>query len=466
MQKHKTPVWAKNCLFWLYTTGAGILLLYAMMWSSQASAQTSIKLAEPNWNMTFQPLQNSSGAPKLNVEEYPVVDNIRPLLDHAKYPQAMAKLQQQWPATPSAALLYIRAQIATQLQQYARAEQDYRQSIKQHGDYILAWQSLSGLALRQNQHKKSQHNLAKTIALGGSSAALFGQLAYLNLRHHSAFSSVSAYQRAYALEPENKHWQQGLLMSLSKSGAHHQANSLVDELLQQNPDNTELWLHKANAAIAADKPTLAISALEMAVRLGNNQAQNLQLLAQLHLQSGNIKRAVDLSSQQPQLLDDYEFIKPVLAWLSRHQRWQQLQQLINHSKSSQAQYRSDQRSDWLCQRAKLAEQQQRRNDSRKYLQQAIQLDPANGEALLLLAARYQQQQRLSRADMLLSRASVLEQYREQALLKRAQLAYQQQRYRSAFNYIKQVLQANPARRDLVENMDILQRLIRQQSQQT
>ena len=238
-----------NCaqLLAAMTMAAVIVML---SWASLSHAKVAITLAEPDWEMSFRPLQNSNSTPKLKIDEHALLDQLRPLLNKKSYTKALKLLQNQWPEQASAAMFYIRAQIATQLKQYKNAEQDYLSSIKKHGDYLLARQSLAGLSLSQNHAEKAQQHLAQSIALGGSSAALFGQLGYLNLRFHSAFSSVAAYQRAYALEPQNKHWQQGLLMALSRSGAHLQANSLIDELLEDTPSNSELWLHKANAAMA------------------------------------------------------------------------------------------------------------------------------------------------------------------------------------------------------------------------
>lgn len=456
-------------LLWLKRTcNLYVLLLFTLSWAGQAycDANVAIELNQPNWTKSFQPLINSSGAPKLALGEHSIVDAIRPLLDQENYSKALQQLQKQWPEHGSAALLYIRAQIETQLKHHKKATADYQQSITLHGDYILAWQSIAGLALSQNKFKAAQRALSKTIALGGNSASLFGQLGYLNLRFHSAFSAISAYQRAYALEPDNAYWQQGLLMALSQSGAHQQADNLINELLEKQADNPELWLHKANAAVAADNKPLAVSALEMALRLGKQQHQNLQLLAQLHLQTGNIQRAVAISSQHTDLISDYEFIQPILAWLSSHHHWNQLEKLIQSSGEQQKQYRPEQRSDWLTQKAKLAIQKNRRSDSRRLLTQALSLNPANGAALMLLADERHQQQQLSRADMLLSRASSLIDFKERALLKRAQLDYQRQRYRSAYRHLKHIIQDNPGRRDLIENMDILQRLIRQQTQKT
>jgi len=444
---------------------AALLMLLTLLYSQLAQSGVSIKIAEPDWSMNFRPLQQDGGAPKLNIDEYALVDQLRPLLENTNYQQAITTLNKQWPAEPSAALFYIRAQISTQLNHYQSAEQDYQRTMEIHGEFILALQSLAGLSLKQQHHKKAQRYLAKTIALGGASADLFGQLGYLNMRYHSAFSAISAYQRAYSLEPENRFWRQGLLLALSKSGAFDQVNALADELLEKDPNKIELWLHKANAAVKTQRKEEALSALEMAIRLGNTDKANLKLLAQLHLQAGNLQRAVDITIDHQSLISDYQFVKPMLAWLARHRRWTQLQILLEQSEAQFKHYRAQERSHWHTQKASFARHQQHFKRQKSHLQQAVKLNPANGEALMQLADVHQQSNRLSQADVLLSRASGFDEYREPALLKRAQIAYQRQQYRSAFDLMNQVLRINPSRRDLVDNMDILQRLIRQQQQQ-
>ncbi|MBB6523596.1 tetratricopeptide repeat protein [Pseudoteredinibacter isoporae] len=431
--------------------------------SLPASADVKISLPEPNWAMSFKPLASGGSNPKLKTEEFPIIDAIRPLLDKKQYSRANTQLKEHWPSEPSAALLYVRAQVLTQLKQYSQAEKDYLKSIKLHGDYMLASQSLAGLALSQNQAGKARQYLAQTIALGGASADLFGQLGYLNLREHSAFSSVAAYQRAYALAPENKHWQKGLLMALSQSRSHLQANSLIDELLRDDPNNRELWLHKANAAIAAEQKNRALTAMEMAYRLGEKQKQNLQLLAQLNVQSGNISRAVHIAKQSPSLLKDYGYLGPMLEWLASHGHWNDLATLIQASKAQSKQYRSVDLSHWSLQRAKLAANKGQSKRQASLLQQALKHNPANGDAILDLAQLRIEQGQLSRADILLSRAASMDNSREAAWMKRAQVAYLQKRYKAAQGFLQNILKLDPSRRDLIANMDILQRLIRQQN---
>lgn len=431
--------------------------------TSTAQAEVKITLPTPNWEMSFKPLSNSSNTPKLSNEEFALIDKVRPLLDKKQYQKAHTELAKLWPEQASAALFYVRAQVLTQLKQYQKAERDYLSSIKLHGDYVLASQSLAGLALSQNQAKKARKYLAETIALGGSSSDLFGQLGYLNLREHSAFSSVAAYQRAYALAPENKHWQKGLLMALSQSGSHLQANALIDELLKDDPNNVELWLHKANAAVTAKQSQRALTAMEMAYRLGEQQKQNIQLLAQLNVQAGNIARAVNIVKTNPSLLQDYSYIGPMLDWLASQGHWNDLTTLITSTKNQSKHFDSKALSHWNHQRARLAANNGQSKRQVQLLQQALKHNPANGSVILDLADVRIAQGQLNRADILLSRAAAMKENKEAAWMKRAQVAYLQKRYRSAQEFLQNILKLDPSRRDLINNMDILQRLIRQKN---
>ncbi|GAA6153621.1 tetratricopeptide repeat protein [Pseudoteredinibacter isoporae] len=440
-----------------------VFCVYVIALSAAANASVKISLPEPNWAMSFNPIIRGDGNPTLNSDEFRIIDDLRPLLEKQQYTQAERRLKAQWPSQPSAALLYVRAQVLTQLKQYQQAETDYLQSIQQHGDYLLASQSLAGLALSQNQAEKARKHLAKAIALGGASADLFGQLGYLNLREHSAFSSVAAYQRAYALEPENEHWQKGLLMALSQSGSHLQASSLIDELLNETPNNRELWLHKANAAISAEQHKRALTAMEMAYRLGERQAKNLQLLAQLNVQAGNIARAVHIAQQSSGLLKDYNYLGPMLEWLVSHGHWRELATLIQASKAQSKHFLAVELSHWNVQRARFSAHNKQRKRQAQLLQQALQQNPTNGDAILDLAQLRIEQGQLSRADILLSRAESIDKNREAAWMKRAQVAYLQKRYKAAQNFLQNILTLDPSRRDLIANMDILQRLIRQEN---
>ena len=431
------------------------------MLSSSVVAELKIVLPEPNWRMTFQPVMDARGAPQLAPSETELVHSLRSQLDAGDFAQARQQLLKQWPEQPSAALWYIRAQIEIQVKQYQQAEQSYQQAIATHGPFLLAAQSLAGIYLSQQKLEPAHEQLTLAIELGGASADLYGQLGYLNLQHHSAFSAIAAYQNAYSLAPKNKHWQQGLLLALSKSGAYQQASKLADELLQTQQDDADLWLHKANAALSAQQSSQALSALEVAIRLGETQAQNIELASRLNLQAGNIQRAIALVEGSSELMSDYQVVKPMLAWLAQHQRWRQLAVLVDRAQVYLKRYQSSEQSHFYTQKAKLA--RARKQDASGDLRRAIDRNPSNGEALVLQAEGYRQADKLVQADLLLIRAGEITGYEEVARLKRVQLAYQQMQYQLALELLNEVLRINPSRRDLLENIDTLKRLLRQQA---
>ncbi len=238
---------------------------------------------------------------------------------------------------------------------------------------------------------------------------------------------------------------------------------MIDELLRDDPDNLELWLHKANAAVSAEQNNRALTAMEMAYRLGEKQKQNLQLLAQLNVQAGNIARAVQIAKQSPSLLKDYNYLGPMLEWLGSHGHWNDLSSLLQASKAQSQHYDPASLSHWNLQRAKLAANKGQSKQQARLLQQALKQNPANGDAILDLAQLRIDQGQLSRADILLSRAEAMSDNREAAWMKRAQVAYLQKRYKAAQEFLQNILRLDPSRRDLIANMDILQRLIRQEN---
>lgn len=426
-----------------------------------AQSRSKVTLSPPDWSVKLQTLNTGGSAPTLNSEEYILVDALKKDFAAGRYSRAYQFMLENWPDKPSAALLYIRAQTAVQLKKYQAAVSDYKASVKQHGPYLLAAQSLANVAFLQGDEVRARQYLTEAIALGANSDIIYGQLAYLNLRHHSAFSAVSAYQKAYALAPEKSQWQQGLLIALNRAGAHYQARALVDELLESDGSNRQLWLHRANAALGVEDELGALTAMEAALRLGEKGSQNVLLTSKLNLAQGNVARAVALMLSNLSLVRRFPEVSPLLNWLASRNRWEQHQKLLAAALKQQSHYRPDQRSELYVQYARLAMHRNNEAKAEQHLDHALALSPANGQALLLLADMLAQQGNLSRADMLLSRAQALTDYQERALLRRAQLAYQRKHYSAAHDLLQQVLSVNPLRRDLIPNMEVLMHLARE-----
>ena len=93
------------------------------------------------------------------------------------------------------------------------------------------------------------------------------------------------------------------------------------------------------------------------------------------------------------------------------------------------------------------------------LQEAVELDSSNAEALITLGQAYRDERDYNRAELMFQRASAFDLYRENALVSLAQLAIDQQNFERALALLRDVVSRNPARTDLQRNVDVLENLV-------
>jgi tetratricopeptide (TPR) repeat protein len=93
------------------------------------------------------------------------------------------------------------------------------------------------------------------------------------------------------------------------------------------------------------------------------------------------------------------------------------------------------------------------------LQEALDLDASNADALMALGAAYQDERDYTRAELMFERASAFDLHRENALVSLAQLAIDQQNFERALALLRDVVRGNPARTDLQRNVDVLENLV-------
>ena len=100
-----------------------------------------------------------------------------------------------------------------------------------------------------------------------------------------------------------------------------------------------------------------------------------------------------------------------------------------------------------------------RQAARASLQEALELDASNAEALMTLGQAYRDDRDYNRAELMFQRASAFDLYRENALISLAQLAIDQQDFERALTLLRDVVSRNPARTDLQRNVDTLENLV-------
>lgn len=359
----------------------------------------------------------------------------------------------------SATLLYLIGHVYLAREEFVPAETAFKRALGPVPDYIRVHESLGLLYLRTERYDLALGHLSHAASLGLNTANLYGALGYLNQQVGSYWGAISAYEKALMLDYTNPAWQQGLLYAFSETRQHESALSLVDQMLQTTPDDAALWLFRSNFALMAEDRATALASLETAIRLGNDAAANLQVAATLHLLQGSTSRAITLIQDGMAQGIDYPFIDQSLQWLVRAEQWDALDELLPLALARQDELSSQQRSSLLTRQASLDLHNDAQTRAITALQEALELDPANAEALLALAGIYRENRNFNQAELLYQRATAFDVYRENAQIALAQIAIDQSNYPRALQVLNDVLRRNPARSDLRRNIESLENLV-------
>jgi predicted Zn-dependent protease len=230
-------------------------------------------------------------------------------------------------------------------------------------------------------------------------------------------------------------------------------------MLREQPDNAGLWVYRGHAALQAGEQKVALSSLETAIRLGEDQALNLQVCAALHMEVGSIERAVDLLKSGFANGMDFMFIDQGMGWLKQEEEWALLEQVVRSVREKWESLDQPRQSNVLMREADISLHQGDESSARDALEKAITLDPSNAYALISLADIHRNRRNYNRAELLYQRASAYVLYRENALVSLAQVALYQEKFARALQILHGILEEFPHRTDLKRNIESLEHLV-------
>ncbi|MDO6567712.1 hypothetical protein Q4561_11640 [Alteromonas sp. 1_MG-2023] len=449
--------------------------------STNEPVNISVKLAAPTWEFLLQNMPSGETQAQLEASESSFARQLQPLLAAQNHQAIMEAFSRRNIENDSAALRQLRGQVLISLKQYSEAEVALKSALTLMPDLALAHRSLSMVYMIKKDFPNARTHLQKSIELGVADAQVYGQLGFVNLQLEQGASAIAGYQYALFLDPDNTQWKHGLLYALINAQAFSQAQALLEGMLITTPNNADLWLQRGQIALRQGHSLQAISSLESALLLNKangvtNDADNIISLAQLHIQNGSAERSVELLDDNLSLFItkksgqgnsgkrfEAEAIDQICQWLAFNQRWQPLEQILE----ALAPYRKHTSSYFTSRfdvyRSKLALQKGNSKAAEKSLISSIKADPTNGEALITLAKLMHSKKRSVQAIQYYTRAQALDTFKERALLGRAQLEIDRQQYVEALGLLRQVIQLNPARQDVLANIQSLSNLVRNES---
>jgi len=453
-------IFKKNSLIF----GCFIWLVYgAAASASESNLKLNIKLAKPTFVLPMFTGPYSEREATIAPEEYETAERLREMLDSDKKSEVLKELEAFFDIELSPAMLSLKAQIYFSLGQYEKAEKTFLKVLSRKPQLVRVHRDLGQLYLLQDQPKLARHHFSEAVSFGSNEAIVHGQLAYLNLTLHGAFSAITSYQQAMALQPEEVQWQQGLLAALSQAKMYESAQALLTELIAKNPSNKELWLNQAVLSLNMDDTRQALVGIEMAIMLGEKDDENIRTATQLHLQMHSYDRALTLINRhldKPVL--NMVLLNEYLTWLNQVEMWQQAGKLLDSVEAKVSTMKTVEQSVFYSHKAKVEIKKGQNKRAERYYQLALENDPTNGDALLDYALYSSANKDYIKAELLYSRAVVLPKMMKQALLGKAQLYLNMQDHKSALQVMQKVYSRFPDLHYLPEQIEIIKNIIRTQ----
>jgi tetratricopeptide (TPR) repeat protein len=338
--------------------------------------------------------------PKVSAEEQAVLGTIRGLFDQSKFREAESVLAafiketekptdpKKVPAEISPAMVFVLGNLYFQADRPEEARRAFLEAIRRFPRFRRAHTNLAYLYISQNKTDEAMPMLRKAIELGENSARAYGLLGYCHLLKKDAVAAENAYRQAYLLDASSRDWKLGLAQALMAQEKYPEAANLLGTLIEENPNDRQLWLQQTNALLAMERKDEAIVNLEALRLKGIADEANLNLLGNLHMDRNEPQLAllaylaamdkattldVRRALKSARILNDYGFPDKAEQFIARI-RVKSGDQLPPADLTA-----------LLLAEVRVAESKGETGRKGALLNQLLELNPADGEVLLELA---------------------------------------------------------------------------------
>jgi Flp pilus assembly protein TadD len=392
----------------------------------------------------------SDAEPRMTPEEQVLYrEKVVPLLGNDPK-KAIPVLQGAIKPNASAVFDFTLGNIFFQNEDLTNAIKHFEAALVKFPDYRRAQKNLAFALVRDGKYEAAVKPLTRTISLGGADGKVLGLLGFAYMNQNRYASAEAAYREALVFEPENVDFKLGAVKCAIATANYDYALALLEEVLKQYPERDNLWTLQANIYIQKEQPAKAAISLEMLRRLGKATPQNLYLLGDLYMSQE--ARDLALSSYLEAIEKDAgqnisKALRPAQILVSRG-AWDEARQLFAKVRGAGGALSKDDELKLLKLESKVALATGGGSDAIKVLEQIIERNPLDGEALLLAGDYYAKNGDREKAEFRYDTAGKLQGFEADAFVKHAQLLVQSQKYAQATELLRKAQKVKP--RDNVE----------------
>lgn len=405
-------------------------------------------------------MSDSDVEPRVNLDERESMQKVLDYISSEKMDKAESMLEKKRGEKSNALYDFMLANILFQQEKLEAAAPVYETAVEKFPKFRRAWRNLGIIYVRQGEFEKAVPALSKVIELGGGDAITYGLLgfAYSSIDNH--LSAESAFRMAILLDPVTKDWKMGLARSLFKQSRYAEAVALCNTLIEKDPDNADLWLLQANAFIGLKKPMKAAENYELVDRLGKSTPESLTMLADIYINAELYDMGVDSYIRAMEKSPDARPDRVLRAAkvLTVRGALADCRRLIERTETILGSRLNDEdRKAFLKLRARLAVAEGAGDEEAHILEQIVEIDPLDGEALILLGQHAGRNGDTEKAVFYYERSASLEKFEADAKVRHGQLLVGQGKYKEALPLLRRAQTINP-RDDVQKYLDQVEQI--------
>lgn len=338
----------------------------------------------------------------------------------------------------------------------------FEQAVAKFPYFRRAWQNLGFAYARNSQYGEAIEPSGRAISLGATDSKLFGLLGFCYMNEEKWISAESAYRQGMLLEPDNADYKLGIVKCQVAQENYGAALAMLKELLQQFPDREQIWNIQANVFLQTDKPDEAAVNLEMLRRMGKATAKNLTLLGDIYMSQEATAMALPVYLEAIEM-EGADNLKPALraaeilvgrgAWDASAELFGKIREVGADSMSNEDEMKL------LRLESKVAMATGEGEKAITVLEQIVEKNPLDGEALMLAGDYYSRAGDKEKAQFRYDLASKIEGFEADAFVKQAQLLAQSSKYVDAIELLRKAQKLKP--RDNVQRyLEAIERVAR------
>lgn len=326
------------------------------------------------------------------------------------------------------------------------AADSYQKAVEKYPKFRRAWKNLSLIYIRDADFQKAIPALTKVIQLGGGDATTYGLLGYAYASVDNSLSAETAYRMAILLDPQTLDWKMGLARSFFKQQRYAESVAITNQLIADHPEKADLWMLQANAYIGLEKPLKAAEIFELVDQLGQSTQDSLNMLGDIYVNDELYELAVEKYIQaiemNPQGKPD-RAIRSAKVLIARGALKETKKIIENIQKIYGDNVPTEDKKDLLKIKARIAVADGSGEEEATVLKEIVELDPLDGEALILLGQYEARHGKNEQAINYFERAAAIEKFEADAKVRHAQLLVKNGKYQEALPLLRRAQMINP-----------------------